>query len=197
VSLYNETSGHSIPPTPVVGMVGVIDDLDRRCQAAFQEDGDLVFLLGETEEELGGSEYLRAIGEALAGPPPRVDLVKEARLQAAILECVQQGALRSAHDVADGGLVIALAESALFGARGVRCPSIVGSVSRAALYFGESQARVVVSVTPRRVPELQQVMAHHQIPLQALGVVGGETFHVGPDIRIPLAVLRDAWETPF
>jgi len=80
----------------------------------------------------------------------------------------QQGVLRSAHDVADGGLVIALAESALFGSRGVRCPSIVGSVSRAALYFGESQARVVVSVTPRRVPELQQVMAHHQIPLQAV-----------------------------
>ena len=197
VSLYNETSGHSIPPTPVVGMVGVIDDLDRRCQAAFQEDGDLVFLLGDTEEELGGSAYLRAMGVELAGPPPRVDLELESRLREAILECVQQGVLRSAHDVADGGLVIALAESALFGSCGVRCPSIVGSVSRAALYFGESQARVVVSSAPRRVPELQQVMAHFHIPLQALGVVGGDTFQVGSDIQVPLEILRQAWETPF
>jgi phosphoribosylformylglycinamidine synthase len=162
-----------------------------------QQDGDLIFLLGETREELAGSEFLAFLSQPLSGKPPVVDLEHESRVQAALLECTGLDMLRSAHDVSDGGLLVTLAESVLFGSRGLRCPAVVGSVSAAALYFGESQARVVVSVTPRRVPELQQVMAHHQIPLQALGVVGGETFHVGPDIRIPLAVLRDAWETTF
>ena len=197
VSLYNETSGRNIPPTPVIGMVGVIDDLEHRCTAAFQEDRDLVFLLGETQEELAGSAYAQAAGMELAGPAPRVDLDAESRLQEAILDCTGHGVLSSAHDVSDGGLLVALAESALLGSRGLRCPSIVGSVSQAALYFGESQARVIVSVAPRRVPELQQVMARHHVPLHALGVIGGEIFQVGPDIRVPLEILRQAWEEPF
>ncbi|MDQ6883166.1 MAG: phosphoribosylformylglycinamidine synthase subunit PurL [Candidatus Dormibacteraeota bacterium] len=197
VSLFNETSGRNIPPTPVIGMVGVIDDLELRCQAAFQEDGDLVFLLGETREELGGSEYLRLRGVPLSGAPPAVELNREAGLQAAVLECTEHGILRSAHDVSEGGLLVALAESALYGSRGLRCPALVGPVSASALYFGESQARIVVSITPRRVPELQQVAARHGIPLHALGVIGGDSFQVGPDIKIPLEILRQAWETVF
>jgi len=197
VSLYNETSGRSIPPTPVIGMVGVIDDLDHRCGAAFQQDGDLVFLLGESQEELAGSEFQAISGQVLSGTAPRVDLELESRLQAAVLECTWSDVLRSAHDVSDGGLLVTLAESVLFGSHGLRCPAVVGSVSAAALYFGESQGRVVVSVAPRRVPELQAVMARHRIALQALGVVGGEFFQVGPEIRIPLSTLREAWETPF
>ncbi|HEY8678804.1 MAG TPA: phosphoribosylformylglycinamidine synthase subunit PurL [Candidatus Dormibacteraeota bacterium] len=197
VSLYNETNGRNIPPTPVIGMVGLLDDLGERCQAGFQEDGDLVFLLGETRDEMGGSAYLQQAGVELGGPPPRVDLAAERRLQSAILNCTRNGVLRSAHDVADGGLVIALAESALLGSRGLRCPAIVGAVSAVALYFSESQARAVISVTPRRVPELQAIMGHHGILLQALGVVGGDAFQVGPDIRLPLDVLRQAWETAF
>ncbi|HEY0493797.1 MAG TPA: phosphoribosylformylglycinamidine synthase subunit PurL [Candidatus Dormibacteraeota bacterium] len=197
VSLYNETSGRNIPPTPVIGMVGVLDDLERRCGAAFQEDGDLVFLLGETREELSGSEYMVIAGADTGGLAPAVDLAHESRLQAAILECTQAGTLRSAHDVSDGGLLVALAESVLFGSRGLRCPAVVGPVSAAALYFGESQGRVVVSVAPRRVPELQAAVARQRIALQALGVVGGEFFQVGQEIRVPLGRLREAWETAF
>ena len=197
VSLYNETSGRNIPPTPVIGMVGVLEDLELRCGAAFQEDNDLVFLLGETGEQLAGSEFLLMTGASAGGSPPLVDLEGEMRLQAAILECTAAGTLRSAHDVSDGGLLVALAESVLLGARGLRCPAVVGSASAAALYFGESPGRVIVSVAPRRVPELQSVMARHRIPLQALGVVGGEFFQVGPEIRIPLSTLRQAWETAF
>jgi len=105
--------------------------------------------------------------------------------------------LRCAHDVSDGGLLIALAESALYGGRGLRCPGIVGPVSREAAYFGESQGRIVVSVTPRRVPELQKLMTTHHVPLQAIGVVGGDDLQVGSDIRISLDTLRKAWETAF
>ena len=197
VSLYNETSERNIPPTPVIGMVGLLDDLSARCPAGFQEDGDLVFLLGETHEELAGSEYLRMLGARVEGRPPMVSLEMERRLQAGLLDSIGRGVLRCAHDVAEGGLLIALAESALFGGRGLRCPSIVGHVSREAFYFGESQGRVIVSVAPRRVPELQKLMAHHHVPLYAIGVVGGEDFQVGSDIRVPLDTLRAAWETPF
>ncbi|GAC1481557.1 MAG: hypothetical protein PVSMB9_06890 [Candidatus Dormibacteria bacterium] len=154
-------------------------------------------MLGETKDELAGSKYLRLVGAPLSGSPPQVDLDQELRLQKSVLECTRTGVLRSAHDVSDGGLLVALAESALFGSRGLRSPAVVGAVSPGARYFSESQGRVVVSVAPRRVPELQQVMARHSIQLQALGVIGGESFQVGADIRVPLDILRKAWETPF
>ena len=197
VSLYNETSERNIPPTPVIGMVGLLDDLSQRCPAGFQADGDLVFLLGETREELAGSEYFRLLGAKPEGRPPMVSLEMEARLQAALLDSIGQGVLRCAHDVSDGGLLVALAESALFGGRGLRCPSIIGPVGREAFYFGESQGRVIVSVAARSVPDLQKLMARYHIPIHAMGVVGGDQFQIGPDIRIPLDTLREAWETPF
>jgi phosphoribosylformylglycinamidine synthase len=197
VSLYNETSERNIPPTPVIGMVGLLEDLSLRCPSGFQDDGDLVFLLGETREELAGSAYLRLLGAPAEGRPPMVSLEMERRLQAAMLDSIGRGVIRCAHDVSDGGLLIALAESALYGGRGLRCPGIVGPVSREAFFFGESQGRVIVSVAPRRVPDLQQLMATHHIPLYAVGVVGGEDFQVGSDIRLPLDSLRQAWETAF
>lgn len=197
VSLYNETSGRNILPTPIVGMVGVLDDLALRCPSGFQDDGDLVFLLGETRDELSGSEYWRMLGARSGGRPPAVDLDAERRLQEAILDCIGHGTLHNAHDVADGGLLIALAEAALLGGRGLRCPSVVGSLRREAFYFGESQGRAIVAVTPRRVPELQKLMGNHHVPLHALGVVGGDDFQVGTDIRVSLATLRQKWETPF
>jgi len=178
-------------------MVGLLDDLALRCPAGFQEDGDLVFLLGDTSEELAGSEYWRLIGARPEGRPPIVSLEMERRLQAALLDSIGRGVLRCAHDVSDGGLLVALAESALFSGRGLRCPGITSPVSREAFYFGESQGRVIVSVAPRRVPELQKLMAKHHVPLHAIGVVGGEDFQVGSDIRISLESLRQAWETPF
>ena len=90
-----------------------------------------------------------------------------------------------------------MAASALYGGLGLRCPGIVGPISREAFYFGESQGRIVVSVAPRRVPELQKLMAKHHVPLHAIGVVGGEEFQIGSDIRVSLDTLRQAWETAF
>src|SRR5437879_2064577 len=197
VSLYNETSERNIPPTPVIGMVGLLDDLSLRCPAGFRDDGDIVFLLGETREELAGSQYLRLLGAPLEGRPPIVSFEAERRLHAAMLDSIGRGVLRCAHDVSDGGLLIALSESALYGGRGLRCPGIAGPVSREAAYFGETTGRIVISVAPRRVPELQKLMAKHQVPLQAIGVVGGEDLQVGSDIRISLDTLRQAWETEF
>jgi phosphoribosylformylglycinamidine synthase subunit PurL len=197
VSLYNETNGVSIPPTPVIGMVGLLDDLDHRCGAGFREPGDLIFVLGETREHLAGTEYGRAMGTAAGGVPPLVDFDGERRLLDTLAESAELRVLRSAHDVAEGGLLVALAECALFGDVGARFPELSGRVSPAALYFGESPGRVVVSVPPRRVPELQQVSARRGIPLQALGVVGGDQLVIGQSVRLPLEALRQAWETPW
>ena len=194
VSLYNETSGRNIPPTPVIGMIGLLEDLDRRCPSGFQEDGDVICLLGETREELAGSEYARLQGAPLQGLPPRVDLDAERRLQGALLEVIHEGSVRSAHDLAEGGLLVGLAEAALFGRHGVRCPALTGQVSAAALAFGESQGRVLVSAPPRRVPDVQKVMAAAGVPVHALGVVGGDELQVGPAVRVRLDRLREAWE---
>ena len=178
-------------------MVGLLDDLSKRCPAGFQQDGDLVFLLGETRDELAGSQYLQLLGARLKGRPPSVSLEMERRLQSALLDSIAAGVVRSAHDVSDGGLLIALAESALFGRRGLKCPNVTGAMSREAFFFGESLGRVIVSIAPRQVPDLQRLMVHHQIPIHAMGVVGGENFQVGSDVRVPLDTLRQAWETAF
>jgi phosphoribosylformylglycinamidine synthase subunit PurL len=197
VSLYNETSERNILPTPVVGMVGLLDDLGKRCPAGFQEDGDLVFLLGGSRDELAGSQYLQLLGARLEGRPPSVSLEMERRLQVALLDSIAAGVLRSAHDVSDGGLLVALAESALFGGRGLKCPNVTGPMSREAFFFGETQGRVIVSIAPRQVPDLQRLSLHHHIPIHAMGVVGGDDFQVGTEVRVSLELLRQAWETPF
>ncbi|HYM51611.1 MAG TPA: phosphoribosylformylglycinamidine synthase subunit PurL [Candidatus Limnocylindrales bacterium] len=196
VSLYNETSGRNIPPTPVIGMIGLLQDLDRRCPAGFQEEGDVICLLGRTRNDMGGSEYSRMLGMA-GGPPPLVDLDGERRLQAGLLEAIEGAGVRSAHDVAEGGLLVALAEAALFGNRGVRCPALTGQESPAALYFGESPGRVIVSAPPRRIPDLQKIMAAHGVPVAALGVVGGEDLQVGNAVQIRLDRLRAAWDSSW
>jgi phosphoribosylformylglycinamidine synthase len=200
VSLYNEWSGRNIPPTPVIGMVGLLEDVDTRCPAGFRETGDVVALLGQSREEVDGSEYQRWSGREAAGPPPRVDLQLERRLQRVLIAGAGQGFLRSAHDLSDGGLLVGLAEAALFGGRGVKCPSLAGDLSRlspAARFFGESHGRVVVSLAPQHVPDLERLAEAHEIPFQVLGVVGGDEFQVGPEIRIPMQRLRQAWESPW
>src|SRR6185312_9746718 len=107
VSLYNDTTGVSIDPTPVIGMVGRIEDVNRRLAAAFPADGLAVFLVGPVDAELGGSEYQRLAHGTAEGPPPRLDLDLERRVQQAMREAAQRGLLRSLHDCAEGGLAVA------------------------------------------------------------------------------------------
>src|SRR5438105_4996752 len=208
VSLYNETSGRNIPPTPVIGMVGLLEDLSLRCPAGFRRAGDLIFLLGDTREELAGSEYSRlfasagalGVGEGPAardaGEPPRVDMAAERDLHNAVLAGIARGIVRSAHDVAEGGTLVALAEAALFAGLGVQCPALSSGASPAATYFGESQGRIIISVEPRRVPELRSILTSQRVPAHALGVVGGDELQVGP-VRLSLDRVRQAWETPW
>jgi phosphoribosylformylglycinamidine synthase len=173
VSLYNETDGHAIYPTPVIGMVGVIEDVTKVVRHAFQRPGDDIVLLGENREELGGSEYVYVTAGLVAGAPPTVDLGTERALQQAVLSMARAQLLRSAHDCSEGGIACALAESALgdggspFGVR----VQLDDDLRPVGALFGEAQARIVVSCDPSRTSEVLEVAERHGVPARRIGTV--------------------------
>jgi phosphoribosylformylglycinamidine synthase II len=173
VSLYNESPSGAVYPTPVIGMVGLIEDLDHVTRATFQEAGDIILLLGDPTSELGASEYLSRIHGVTAGSPPRCDLAAERRLIDALLVAIQAGVVQSAHDCSDGGLAVALAECAMANREGLFSASIDlshwrGLASRA-LLFGEAQGRIVVS--SGAPAEVERIASEHGVPVRRIGMV--------------------------
>ena len=177
VSLYNETGGRPIFPTPVIGMVGILDDVTQALGQSFEREGDRIILLGENREEIGGSEYLYRSEGIVAGVPPRVNLEAERQLQRALLAMHGARLLRSAHDCAEGGLVCTLAESAMGGAEGPWGVEVElnESLSPVALFFGETQGRVVVSCAPEEADRILEVAETHRVPASVLGTVLGRS----------------------
>ena len=174
VSLYNETDGSAIYPTPVIGVVGLLEDASKVLTASFKEEGDIVYLLGETREDLGGSEFLKVIHGKVAGRPPRLDVEAERRLYDLVLEAAGASLLRSAHDCSDGGLAVALAECAFRGEEpglGGRF-DLPGSLRPDVLLFSESPSRMIV--TTRDEARLRAGAHRHGVPCARLGVVGGD-----------------------
>ncbi|MFW6269969.1 MAG: phosphoribosylformylglycinamidine synthase subunit PurL, partial [Bacillota bacterium] len=146
VSFYNETKGEAIYPTPVLGMVGVMDNVENATSSFFKEEGDIIYLIGETGEELGGSEYLSHIHELEKGLPPAIDLNLERDLQQLVLDLINTGKIKSAHDAADGGLAVALAESCIQGEIGAKIElDNKNEIRKDALLFGESASRIIIS----------------------------------------------------
>jgi len=173
VSLYNETDGRAIYPTPVIGMVGVVDDVAHLTSQAFAQEGDDIVLLGSNTAEIGGSEYLYVTARAVAGPPPSVDLDAERALQQAVLAMGRQGLLRSAHDCSEGGLACALAEAALGNGEDPRGVSVTldDDIRPVAVLFGEAQGRIVISCDPSRTAEVLRVASRHDVPAATIGKV--------------------------
>jgi len=197
VSLYNDSNGESaIYPTPVVGMVGVIDDYAKRVGAGFRADGDFVLLIGSSHNDLGGSEYLKVEHGYVAGRPPSLDLGREQAVNRVVLAAAQSGYLHSAHDCAEGGMLVALAECSLLGDIGVRCPAIrpESPLRLDAAFFGESPSRYVVSVPSRAMPEMQSLARRHHVELSLLGLTGGDTLEFEGQLKLSLGELRQAWE---
>jgi phosphoribosylformylglycinamidine synthase subunit PurL len=174
VSLYNENPRGAIFPTPVIGMIGVLDDVDRHVQAHFHNPGDAILLLGTTRDELGGSEYLKVVFGKTAGDAPNVDLMAELALQRLLVELAETGLLQSAHDCAEGGLAVCLAEcaigpeGALFGVE----VELEDELPTAALLFGETQGRAVLSCAQSDVMQVQTVAGKHGVPCRRIGRVG-------------------------
>jgi len=197
VSLYNDSNGESaIYPTPVVGMVGVIDDYGRRLGAGLRAEGDFVLLIGSSHNDMGGSEYLKVEHGYVAGRPPALDLTREQAVNRLVLAAAENGFLHSAHDCSEGGMLVALAECCLLGGIGVRCPAIRPEppLRLDAAFFGESPSRYIVSVTSRAMPELQSLARRHHVELSLLGLAGGDILEFEGQLRLTLAELREAWE---
>jgi phosphoribosylformylglycinamidine synthase len=184
VSLYNEHDGRPIPPTPVVGVVGVLDDAALAVRAAFRDDGDVVLLAGGGASALDGSDYQKVILGETAGRIPEPDLDAERDLHGFLAAAAGRRLLRSAHDVGGGGLAVAVAESAIAGNIGVR-------VEEAADLFGEGDGRVVISARRADVAALRKLAG--SVPLRRLGAVGGGQIAVGA-ARIALADAIDLYE---
>ncbi|MDQ3308620.1 MAG: phosphoribosylformylglycinamidine synthase subunit PurL [Gemmatimonadota bacterium] len=196
VSLYNENPRGAIHPTPTIGMVGIVEELDHITTSAFKREGDVVILLGRSTDELGGSEYLRVVHGLTAGDAPRIDLVGELALQTALLEAIRSGLVASAHDCAEGGLAVALAESAFGNPEqlwGVNI-DLPNSLPPRALLFGEAQGRVVLSCRPEGREAVLEVMDRHDVPAIVLGTVAEQDgwFRVclaGATIAVPILEL--------
>ncbi len=193
VSFYNSTGDVAINPTPVVGVLGVIQDVRKRTPMAFA-DGDVLFQLGTTRAELGGSEWAHVVHGHLGGRPPAVDLEAERALAQVLVDGSVAGLLTAAHDLSDGGLAQGLVESCLRG--GVGAQVTLADDAFVAL-FSESVARAVVAVSPSRVAELEGLAASHGVPLTRLGVAGGDALEVAGQFAVPLAELRAAHEGTF
>jgi len=197
VSFYNETDGAPIHPTPTIGMVGLLKKVRRVVTSWFKASGDVVVLLGRTREEFGGSEYLNWVHGLTRGTPPWIDLKMEQAVQNCCLDAIDQEILSSAHDVADGGLAIALAECSIGGPEkplGVRIDTHE-MIRGDALLFSESQSRIVVSLKEDNLGELRDVAARYNVPMEVIGTVGGTRFVIQPLLQLPVDELRTVWST--
>jgi phosphoribosylformylglycinamidine synthase len=201
VSLYNETEGQGIFPTPSVAMVGLVEPVERTCQSAFRNPGDLVVLVGALRGEVGGSEYLAAEFGKEAGRPPALDLAREKAVQETVRRAVRGGLLSSAHDCSDGGLAVALAECCMMhdapaGARGpwigaaIRVPF---PLRKDFVLFGEDASRVVVSLPAASLPALEALAKECGAPLVQLGAVGGDRLEIQGALSVAVEDLARAW----
>jgi len=204
VSLYNESKGEAIYPTPIVGMLGIVEDISRHCTMSFKKEGDLVFLLGDSSSStsssqlssyngLGASEYLELVHGLVRGKPG-IDLDMEKRVQRCCLEAIKRGGIKSAHDCSEGGLLVAIAESCICGDIGFKGKNWRVRNRLDSAFFGEYQSRIVVSISDYSAVKLTKVARKWQVPLTLLGRVGGKHLVVEGYIDLPLAKVKKAWQ---
>jgi phosphoribosylformylglycinamidine synthase len=185
VSLYNETDGRAIYPTPTIGVVGVLEHADRVVSRRFRESGDAIVLLGVDRGELGGSEYLKVVHDLVRGMPPALDLDAECALQALLVTLADEGLARSAHDCSDGGLAVTVAECC-FDTSGIGATIAVdapraardAAINVAAALFGESASRVIVSVVPEELTRVIERAAAAGVPAEVVGQTGGNRLRI-------------------
>jgi phosphoribosylformylglycinamidine synthase len=202
VSLYNETEGQAIFPTPTVAMVGLVEPVERTCGSTFRQVGDVVAVVGPLRGEVGGSEYLAAVHGKEAGRPPALDLALEKAVQATVRRAVKEGILSSAHDCSDGGLAVALAECCMMAEPppGGGAPGWIGAAVRVPfprrkdfVLFGEDASRIVVSLPHASYARLEEIAREAGAPLVKLGAVGGDRLEIQGALSVAVAELAEAW----
>jgi phosphoribosylformylglycinamidine synthase len=188
VSLYNQTGSEAIHPTPVVAVLGVIDDVTRRTPMAFAEEGQLVYLLGDTRDELGGSAWAQVAHDHLGGLPPKLDLAREKLLAEILIAASRDGMIDAAHDLSDGGLIQAVVESALKGGHLI----VPDGLDPFVFLFSESAGRAIVSVPRSEELRFTEMCGVRGLPATRIGVVDGDTIELQGQFTLPLAELREA-----
>ncbi len=176
VSFYNESPQGVIKPTPTIGMVGIISDLRFITFPYFKDEGDLIILLGKTYEELGGSQYLKEIHNLIRGDAPSLDLSLELALKNTILEGIKKSLIKSCLDCSEGGLALSLFEACVWGEsiKGAFIDNLEFNIREDAVLFGESTARVVVSVSPENLSSLEEIARNYKVPLRVIGKVSDQ-----------------------
>ncbi|MGE5693374.1 MAG: AIR synthase-related protein, partial [Candidatus Zixiibacteriota bacterium] len=195
VSFYNEDPSRTVYPTPTIGMLGILDDIDQATPSHFQSGGNWVYLIGETKAEIGGSEYLKVLTGKVAGEVPTLDLQTEKKIQTFVLAQIGAGIVESCHDVSDGGLGVALAEMCIgnterqFGFALETKPN-----HRLDLFlFSESQSRFIVEVKPQLAYKLEEAAKKQNVPSLKLGTVGCSAFSFPQHFDLSLDKLNNAY----
>jgi phosphoribosylformylglycinamidine synthase len=199
VSLYNETNGRGILPTPTIGGVGLIPDWRKTARIAFAGEGETILLFGAQAGyggHLGQSAYLRTLHGREEGPPPAVDLAHEKKVGDFVRTLIREGATTAVHDCSDGGFAVALAEMAMASGIGAAIDAPAG-VSPVAAFFGEDQGRYVVTVEAGRAENIMDRAADARVPVQRIGITGGAELKLGEARAIPIADLKAAHEGWF
>jgi phosphoribosylformylglycinamidine synthase len=196
VSFYNETSGESVYPTPTIGMVGLIDNINLHITHSFKNEGDIILLIGKTEEELGGSEYLKVIHGLERGMPPLLDLEMDNIIQNACLDAVRAGIIKSAHDCSEGGLAVTLAECCMSSSESLGVDITVPpyDIRHDAALFGESQSRMVMCVAEKDIDEFMSIADRYGIPSIILGRVAGKRLRINRLIDIAVDECSKVWK---
>lgn len=192
VSFHNESQQHAVYPTPTIGMLGLIDDLDAVVGSSFPASGLAVVILGTQRADLGGSEYLHTMKERIYGDAPYFDMDEELRLQQLTLQAIRDGLITNAHDVSEGGLLVALAEMT-FG-RGVGIDVSITTEHTAGFLFGESQSRIIVGVDVQHVNELRRRCEMLRVDMDVVGTTGGKRYVVRNLVDEDVNDLRNIWE---
>jgi phosphoribosylformylglycinamidine synthase subunit PurL len=196
VSLYNETNGAAIPPTPAIGGVGLIPDVARMAHLALRSEGDLLVVVGREAGHLGQSLYQQIVTGKLEGAPPQVDLADEIKAGNLVRALIREGKVAAVHDVSDGGLLVAIAEMALAGEIGVQLFPYEGKLPAHAAWFGEDQGRYVLEASPELAEEIIERARLLALPARVVGRIGGDGLQLKGESALKLNDLRaenEAW----
>ena len=196
VSFYNENPAGAVFPTPVIGMLGLIEDLAHVRQSGFVDEGDFIILLGNLGGCVGGSEYLNLIHGRVEGDVPNIDLEYEKMVQDSVLEGIRQGVIKSAHDISDGGLAIALAECCMAGGNNLGANIVISRKIRDdELLFGETQSAIIVTISESDLMRIEEVSGKFQIPCETIGKVSGNSLSINSFLDIAVSKLRKIYES--
>jgi len=197
VSFYNENPKGTVDPTPAIGMVGVVEDISKVVTQYFKDEKDTIILLGETKEEIGGSEYLKVIHNLKKGDVPSLDLVKEKALQDVVLTAIEQDLVQSAHDCSEGGLAVALVESCISNPANKKLGAEINldteNIRKDALLFGETQSRIILSAKNKSADKILQIAKDNNVPASIIGKVEGNKLLIDNLIDMPLSDAYQAW----